>query len=381
MEKETLKIAFYGDFCSYISSLSERQFIGKKLQNLISRQDLNVVNFEGPLKGDELHTANDNYLKQSEDSPSWLTSHGFNVINLANNHIYDWGEGGVRNTKNAFLGKAEVLGCGTWNEAYSVRFFNIKGYKIGILAVTQADLSSLKDKWTDGDKVGCAWINHPEINVLLTEARQCCDYLFVLAHGGVEYMSVPLPEWRDRYRNFIDIGVDAVIATHPHVPQGKECYKGKYIYYSIGNFCFDMGKENVKPHWNNGVVVCAEISDLGLTFKEHLTRLHKHEVEIDSSSDSLYYFTSLCELLENDVFYAKVLKKEVMVFYKQYESWLLMGYNAVSATPRSLRAVYRFLRALIKGNRNDRLLLHQLRTEDARWLMTRAYKMMSHTDL
>lgn len=379
MEKETLKMAFYGDFCSYFP---EKQNLGKELQNLINRQDLNIVNFEGPLKGNELHTANEYYLKQSENAPSWLTSRGFNVISLANNHLYDWGKVGAYNTVCAFHGKAEIIGFGTWDEVYSVRFFNVKGYRIGILAVTQADLSSLKDKWTDGDKVGCAYINHPEINMLLAEARPKCDYLFVLAHGGVEFMSVPLPEWRDRYRNFIDIGVDAVIASHPHVPQGKECYKGKWIYYSIGNFCFDKGGEdNLIPHWNNGVVVCAEISDSGLVFKECLTLLHKHEVEIDSNSDSLCYFKGLCELLENDARYVEVLNREVLALYRKYEIWLLNGYNAVPASPRGLRTVYRFLRAFIRGKRNDRLLLHQLRAEDSRWLMIREYKMMSQTDL
>lgn len=48
------------------------------------------------------------------------------------------------------------------------------------------------------------------------------DYLIVFNHGGVEYMDVPLPEWRDVYRLWIEMGADAVIASHPHVPQGYE---------------------------------------------------------------------------------------------------------------------------------------------------------------
>lgn len=129
------------------------------------------------------------------------------------------------------------------------------------------------------------------------------------------------------------------------------------------------------------MVVCAEISDSGLVFKECLTLLHKHEVEIDSNSDSLCYFKGLCELLENDARYVEVLNREVMALYREYEIWLLNGYNAVSASPCSLRIVYRFLRALLKGKRNDRLVLHHLRSEDSSRIKSRAYKIMSQTDL
>ena len=64
------------------------------------------------------------------------------------------------------------------------------------------------------------------------------DFIIFFAHAGLEHYDVPLVEWRERYKRLCDLGVEAVIATHPHVPQGYEKYNNKYIFYSLGNFNF-----------------------------------------------------------------------------------------------------------------------------------------------
>lgn len=72
-------------------------------------------------------------------------------------------------------------------------------------------------------------------------------------------MDMPLPEWRDVYKYFIDLGADAVIASHPHVPQGWEIYKDKPICYSLGNFCFQK-KTDTPPHWNESLCCCLDVT-------------------------------------------------------------------------------------------------------------------------
>lgn len=377
MEDKILKLAFFGDFCSYIPN---KQQIGQQLQKLIDQQNLNIINFEGCLQYGTLHTAGTFFLEQSHDSPQWLINHGFNVINLANNHAYDWGEEGLRKTKDAFS-NVRVIGCGKWEEAYRVSFFELQGFKLGLFVATSADLSALKDKWTDETKFGCPWINHLSVNNIIKNAKLQCDYLFIMVHAGVEYMSVPLPEWRDRYRNLIDMGADVVIATHPHVLQGMEYYNGKAIFYSLGNFCFDKGVECKIPHWNNGLIVCIELSDKGIHIKKHLTKLENHEVEIDHSDISTTYFNDLCALLDDKKLYMKCLNKEVLELCKKYESWLLNGLHASKCEPKSIKGVYRYLRTLLYGHKNYRVALHQVREESTRWLLARAYKLLSNTNL
>ena len=77
--------------------------------------------------------------------------------------------------------------------------------------------------------------------------------LIVQVHAGVELLDVPIPEWRAKYRQLIDLGADVVIAHHPHVMQGIEEYKGKLICYSLGNFYFDYPSNH--PQWNTGAML------------------------------------------------------------------------------------------------------------------------------
>lgn len=70
--------------------------------------------------------------------------------------------------------------------------------------------------------------------------RECqCDMKIIVCHCGLEELDVPLPEVRCFYRELVEAGVDLIVGHHPHVIQGMEIYKGKSIYYSLGNFVFD----------------------------------------------------------------------------------------------------------------------------------------------
>ena len=82
-------------------------------------------------------------------------------------------------------------------------------------------------------------MNDLKVNHIILDAKKELDYLFILPHAGVEYTDAPVPELIARYRDFIDYGADGVIASHPHCPQGWETYKGKPIFYSLGNFLFN----------------------------------------------------------------------------------------------------------------------------------------------
>ncbi len=373
MTKDSLKLLFAGDFCAYAPEILT---MGNELQGIINGCDLNLLNFEGPLQRGQLHAAGTHFLKQSELSPQWCIEHGFNIIGLANNHAYDFGEEGLEATKASFKNVA-TIGCGLWDEVYSVRYIELKGKRLGFFAVTSADLSSLKDKWTDWGKCGCAWINHGSIENIIREAKKECDYLFVLPHAGVEFMDVPLPEWRDRYYILIDAGADAIIASHPHVPQGWETYHGKPIFYSLGNFVFDKGVQAKQSHWNNGIVVCLEISDNLLTVKTYAIILQNHCVDIDHSKDCLGHINNICSILHEEDKYMSKVNECVLYMYSKYEDWLISGL----CRPLYLSSWYRTIRTWIMCRKNKRIALHQLREESTRWTLIRAYKLLSNTDL
>jgi poly-gamma-glutamate capsule biosynthesis protein CapA/YwtB (metallophosphatase superfamily) len=80
------------------------------------------------------------------------------------------------------------------------------------------------------DSIGCSWINHHRFNSIIKEAKTKVDYLIAITHAGLEMVDLPLPEWRDIYREMINMGCDAIVGGHPHVPQGYEIYNGKPIF-------------------------------------------------------------------------------------------------------------------------------------------------------
>ena len=232
-----IKLFFAGDFCSKPSTTNIT--VEKELRNIISNSDISVVNFEVPLKphGDNFPKENYERFYQNDDAPSFLKSIGFNLFAIANNHLFDWGNEGYIRTKEEL--QDEAFGAGNYDEAYSVKVVDVNHKKIGFLAVTYNSRRGTFSDVLNHDGYGCAYIDDLKVNHIIHEKKKELDYLFVLPHAGIEYIDAPIPELIAKYRDFIDWGADAVIASHPHCPQGWEIYKEKPIIYSLGNFFFN----------------------------------------------------------------------------------------------------------------------------------------------
>ncbi|MBQ6072712.1 MAG: CapA family protein [Bacteroidales bacterium] len=262
-----ISIFFAGDFCSKPST--SHITVSDELKGLIKSCDLKVVNFEVPLKPDGLFPQQ-KYERfwQNDDSPVFLRNLGFNLFTMANNHVFDWGDEGYKKTKRV-LGE-QSFGSGMYDEAYKVKVCEVNGAKIGFMALSYAAYTGVFNDVLNRDGLGCAFINDLRVNHDIMNAKKVVDFLFVLPHDGIEYIDVPLPETIARYRDFIDFGADGVIGTHPHCPQGWEEYKGKPIFYSLGNFFFNS-KESPqyhanKPHWYEGMCVKVELDPGGIFY-------------------------------------------------------------------------------------------------------------------
>lgn len=367
---------FAGDFCS---KNPENIKLSDSLMKSINSCDIKCLNFEAPLAYGKLNSPNKSKLDQSNNSPSWSEENGFNIISLANNHMFDYGVEGLLATKKAFK-ESITLGAGTWDEAYKVKFIDIKGVRIGFFSGTSCDFASLKDVWTDKNKIGCAWINQKEVNNIISSAKKECDYLIVLSHGGVEFMDVPLPEWRDRYRELIDMGADAIIGSHPHVPQGVEKYNGKPIFYSLGNFFFDNDNAKKPMYWDNGILAVLEIENDKIRFQSIPIIKTQDFLNIDTSEKSNHHLKYISNILNDDVRYLEQVNNDVLRLYVKYQEWLLLGFRAteIKITKRSLLML---MKALILPNLNHKGALHQLRDESTRWLLIRALKLKSNSKL
>lgn len=304
-----MKIFFAGDFCS--KPATSRIEVSDDLKSRIQSCDIRVVNFEVPLRpeGIVLPEQKRERFFQNDDAPGFLRGLGFNLFSIANNHAFDWGEEGFKKTKAA-LG-VDSFGAGTYDEAYKVKVVEVKGKRIGFLALSFAAYTGVFDDVTRHDGLGCAYINDLRVNHVILEAKKDVDYLFVLPHDGIEYIDVPLPETIARYRDFIDYGADGVIGTHPHCPQGWETYKGKPIFYSLGNFFFNS-KEGYdyrvtsRPHWYDGLCVMMTIEE-GILSWEVINTLNVDNVGItlDANEDRVRHNNHLCSyLVDKDAYWS-----------------------------------------------------------------------------
>jgi poly-gamma-glutamate synthesis protein (capsule biosynthesis protein) len=295
----TVRLFFVGDFCSKPST--SLITVSDELKTLINGCDLKVVNFEVPLKPDvKLPQVEYERFFQNDDAPAFLKNLGFNLFSIANNHVFDWGDEGYLKVKSAF--GDESFGAGSYEEACRVKCVEIKGKRIGFLALTFATKTGVFHNVMNHEGLGCAYIHDLNVNHLIMEAKKEVDYLIILPHDGIEFIDAPLPEIMAKYRDFVEYGADAVIGTHPHCPQGWEEYQGKPIFYSLGNFFFNSKDPSYRawnrPHWYEGLCVVLEIDDNGVKYTIHNT-FNKDNVElfIDHNPSREEHNSKLCSYL------------------------------------------------------------------------------------
>lgn len=310
--KNKIQLFFAGDFCSKPSA--SKISVSDELKQLIQCCDLKAVNFEVPLKPKiELPPQKRERFYQNDDVPDFLFKLGFNLFTVANNHTFDWSVEGYKKTKAALDGKA--FGAGTYDEAYKPKVMEVNGKKIGFLGLSFAAYTGVFNDVANHEGLGCAYINDLKVNHVIIEAKKQLDYLFVLPHDGIEYIDIPMPETIARYHDFIDYGADGVIATHPHCPQGWEEYKGKPIFYSLGNFLFNSKevydyRATNRAHWYEGLCILITIDGGKLTWQVVNTKnIDNQRIVIDYDEERNKHNERICQYLTNKTEYNAQLKK------------------------------------------------------------------------
>jgi len=232
-----LKAFFCGDIVNFTNN---SEFIDNQLKYIIRECDFSIGNFEAPIKTEQMIPIKKAgpHVFQAKETIQYLKNAGFTIVSLANNHIYDYGERGLKSTIEE-LGRNNIqfVGAGmNFEEAYTPRIIEKNGIKIGIIAACENEFGCLYEKQNRG---GYAWILHRIIEDIIRDLKKQVDYIVLIIHAGVEDIQIPIKEWRELYRRFCEIGVDVIIGHHPHVPQGYEQYHDSFIFYSLGNFYFD----------------------------------------------------------------------------------------------------------------------------------------------
>ena len=195
----------------------------KNVRSILEADDLSVVNFEGTLTTETNRADKTFAFKGPAKYTDILTGSSVEAANIANNHSKDYGTKSLQDTIDN-LSNAGIATFGYEN----VVVLEVKGVKVGLTGIYE--LAEHEQKATQVKE---------NIQALKDAGAQI---IIVNFHWGVEKEYTPNATQKKLAHLAIDEGADLVIGHHPHVLEGVEKYKGKYIAYSLGNFCFGGNK-------------------------------------------------------------------------------------------------------------------------------------------
>ena len=204
----------------------------------------------------------------------------FDAVGLANNHSGDFGPQAFAQMLGLLKhNKIGVYGGGmNLSEAHAPWIIERKGVRVAILGYNEFQPRSFEALH---DKAGVAWGEPDFIAQDIARARQHhrADIVITYPHWGWENEKKGNAQQQALAHWMIDSGADAVVGGHPHVTQNVEVYKGKPIFYSLGNFMFNGFNDKES---NTGWVLKLTIGAAGdMDWKIHQVGLNRQGIPTD----------------------------------------------------------------------------------------------------
>jgi poly-gamma-glutamate capsule biosynthesis protein CapA/YwtB (metallophosphatase superfamily) len=192
---------------------------------------------------------------------------GFTHVSFAGNHCMDWGRDGFFDTIEALkAAKLQVMGVGAnIGEARRPVITEVKGVRVAFLAYCSILPAGY---WAEEDRAGCApmraftlyeqietdqpgtparihtFAHREDLDALtrdISAARALADVVVVSLHWGIHFIPAVLADYQRQVAHAaIDAGADLILGHHAHILKGVEVYKGRAIFYSLGNFAIDL---------------------------------------------------------------------------------------------------------------------------------------------
>lgn len=216
---------------SFRETYSKKQDFGYFFENvydIFSADDMTIVNLEGTLTLAQERRADQQFcISGDPEYVDILTTGSVEAVSMGNNHRQDYLQQGTDDTVKTL----EEAGIPYAYDQYTGTYETPQGILIGFVSVNGSE----EDEGA------------PEVETYLQKGikelqEQGCDLILACCHWGIELAHNPNDYQKTLGRKCIDWGADLVIGHHPHVLQGVEEYQGKYIVYSLGNFCFGANK-------------------------------------------------------------------------------------------------------------------------------------------
>lgn len=215
---------YWASFRQVYDQAEDDSYFFANVFDIFNEDDITLVNLEGPLTlAEEAREGQIYSIKGDPEYVNILIAGSVEAVSMGNNHTLDYLQRGRDDTIQALEGAGVVYAC-----EKTVGIYETKGIRIGMISVNEVSQGYLVE---DTIQKGIAELQ-----------EEGADLIFVSCHWGVEGDYYPEDYQTILGEKCIDWGADLVIGHHPHVLQGIDEYKGKYIIYSLGNFCFGANR-------------------------------------------------------------------------------------------------------------------------------------------
>lgn len=230
-------LAFNGGYHKRLQTHGPRhplRGIGDKWDNA----DLRFGNLESPITERDRVAPSKLTLRGSPLAIDALKSARFDCMSIANNHMMDFGAGGMRDTCRQLdaAGIARVGAGSNLDEALTPAIIKLPECTIGVLAF--CDVVQTSPLYATSTNPGVAPAEPDLCNATIRTLRNQVDFVVVHLHWGQEMCRLPSPRQRQFASELISAGTDLILGHHPHVLQPIEILNHSVVAYSLGDFLF-----------------------------------------------------------------------------------------------------------------------------------------------
>lgn len=216
------------------------EFVLKEMQDA----DIFMLNNEFPYTDRGTPTAGKQYtFRAKPESVKYLYDMGADIVSIANNHVYDYGEESLLDTLTTLEEAAmPYVGAGrNIEEAIKPVYFIANDYKIAYVSATQIEQGDYPDtKGAGENSAGVLRCWNPEmLYEVVADAKANSDFVVVYIHWGTELSETLHWAQPDQAVGLVEAGADLIIGDHPHCLQEIAYIDDVPVVYSMGNFWFN----------------------------------------------------------------------------------------------------------------------------------------------
>ncbi|MBQ7204160.1 MAG: CapA family protein [Eubacterium sp.] len=285
-------IGFSGDvsFSAFFKDgYKDENLLAPEIHEFFKGNDANIINQESPITACRITKKKRLSHRSDVEVIDFYQETIPNVVlSLANNHMLDYGRIGVLDScDNLEKYGCEYIGIGRNRDEASRYIIIGEDVRVGVIAIEYKKFKPHAKKWA----APFCEVNLPVLQekIDLMKNEDKVDWVVVVYHGGEEFLNCPLPFNKKLLHKIADMGADAIVAHHPHVVQGYEYYKGKPIFYSLGNFIFDTTYQRAQEGTTEGMLVKLTFTKSEITWDNLPIHIDREKVCVTTGEDNPYF--------------------------------------------------------------------------------------------